>query len=221
MVNISSSLHSLFAGVPSSFGSSRSVLPWLPLPRSLSAASRYIHHRATTHQLVALDLASKPPGSSHIATMDEDTAKGVEDLQNTLKTLVSRKRKRETTLEHENEQLKNENQKLKTKIEQLESDYHTTKDMLRPLRQRLTSSAHKCTQAYLELTEIKRQNDELDADNKRLKNERVEQTSLVDFLLENCKGVLVAEATKQAETLMLTRKRIADLQSRIEVFKTK
>ncbi|KAH0284364.1 hypothetical protein M436DRAFT_82946 [Aureobasidium namibiae CBS 147.97] len=132
--------------------------------------------------------------------MDEDTAKEVEDLQNTLKDLVTRKRKREATLEHENEQLKDEDQKLRTTIEQLESDYRTTKEMLRPLRQRLTSSAQKCTQAYMELTEIKRRNDELDTDNKRLKNERAEQTLLVDFL-EHCKEISEEGATKQTEAM--------------------
>lgn len=51
--------------------------------------------------------------------MDEETAKEIEALQNNLKALVNRKRKREeAALEHE----RDENQKLRTTNGQLKND---------------------------------------------------------------------------------------------------
>lgn len=86
--------------------------------------------------------------------MDPDTVKEIEDLQNNLKALVNRKRKREeAALERENEQLKNENQKLKTKNEQLEYDYHHTAGILRSMRLQGISAAKERAQTLLELTE--------------------------------------------------------------------
>lgn len=133
--------------------------------------------------------------------MDADTAKEIEDLQNNLKALVNRKRKREeAALQHENEQLKNEIQKLKTKNRQCESDYHRIAGKLRVERQRATSGVRERAQAHLELTEFKQRNKELDADNKRLKN-KLDQQDCGKAFRDRLRDELHDELAEQAETI--------------------
>jgi len=132
--------------------------------------------------------------------MDPDTVKEIEDLQNNLKALVNRKRKREeAALERENEQLKNENQKLRTKNEQLEYDYHHTAGILRSMRLQETSAAKERAQALLELTESKQRNDELETDIKRLKN-KLDQQNRGNAFRDRLRDELHDELAEQAET---------------------
>jgi DNA repair exonuclease SbcCD ATPase subunit len=143
----------------------------------------------------------KPNKATPSLTMDEETAKEIEDLQNNLKALIHRKRKREeATLEHENGQLKTENQKLKNENKQLKGDQDQSKNELKLLRYRLTLSTKKCSMANAELTDVKQSKKDLETDNKRLKNE-LDQEVMFKVFLQRDQEKLNEKVVKQAETI--------------------
>jgi DNA repair exonuclease SbcCD ATPase subunit len=111
------------------------------------------------------------------ATMDIETAKEIEDLQNNLKALVSRKRKREdAALEDENTHLQKENARLKR-----DKMYY----------------ANNAFGRIPELATMKQSNDELEKDIKRLKNEMKQQVMSKTFLQQSHDK----EVAKQAKTI--------------------
>lgn len=109
--------------------------------------------------------------------MDKETAKEIEDLQNNLKALVSRKGKREdVALEDENKHLKNENARL-----MLDNACYINHN----------------SQSIQKLANLRQSNGELKTDNKRLKNE-MEQHILSKTFLQQSHD---KEAATQAKTI--------------------
>jgi hypothetical protein len=104
--------------------------------------------------------------------MDKETTKEIEDLQNNLSALVSRKRKREdAALEEENKLLKRENTRLMV--------YNV-------------NHANDNYQSNQKLAKLKQTIDELEIGNKRLKNE-MEQQVLSDVFLQRSHDKEVAK----------------------------
>jgi chromosome segregation ATPase len=152
--------------------------------------------------------------------MDKETAKEIEDLQNNLKALVHRKRKREeATLEHENKKLKTEIQQLKNDNKHLKENQNHSRNELRTLRQSLTSSAKECSLANLELTEVKQSKGDLETDNKRLKNELEQQVLSKVFLQQSHDATQTETIKTHTEKARLLHVKIQGLQSTLKELK--
>jgi chromosome segregation ATPase len=117
---------------------------------------------------------------NHSIIIDKETAREIEDLQNNLKALVSRKRKREdAALEYENKRLKREVVRLK---------------------QSVASYVDFSVQNNQKLATMKQSNGELEKDKERLKNEMEQQVLSKVFLQQNLES-LEREVPKQAKTI--------------------
>jgi hypothetical protein len=140
---------------------------------------------------------------NHPITMDKETAKEIEDLQNNLKALVSRKRKREdATLEHEYQQLKAE-------IQERIKDQNFLWSEIKFFKDRLDCTVEELSLAVREI-------EKLTANNKHLENRLEQQVLSRTFLQRSHRDEKAQTAKAHTKESRLLEAKNKDLQDKLD-----